>query len=573
MREFCTPGSEKWEAEARRRVEELTRMRRALDLPALNRYWVPEEDVLVFLSSTKWAEGYYISGGRNYIVGDPWHPLWEKKEALLPATRPDAAFEPLLPFTMTIQHVSTLYLEASGAYVRRHWLVICRFCKRVAEYTWDEVKTFNATEPEKFTITGAYVSNEPDGAWVTVRDTAEDGSTATRDLIISPTLKQQSDDNPWGWLENGPNDKHPGPPPPAPDLWAIDYSRRQDDVTPIGYSGPFPPSPIYASGPTDVATLAPGEERTNTLPGPLHASSGRRVREPLPAPAGTYLGLPHYAGVDLYNDEYYGTLSGPWLDGIQAEVDAHNAPLQAAYDADLAAYNIQLLNRVRAIVEQISTLMWDKKIGTPDVTELTLPDGGLLHKTVKAAIVSDTTCAAELSFTTSVSGVPTTIVLAFDSVFDPLILGNIYGVPVLLSDPANPAPPDLPWSVVVDDSKRCKYSSGSKAFSSASAKAGPTLRSAAFSRSVVTPLYLGQTVAIRPSGLFEVTKAAYTELSAFQLDNLMKRLCVGNVSDAELGLILLHSTKDTKQAKSAKAYRATEHVHANGVYSFTQPVI
>lgn len=89
-----------------------------------------------------------------------------------------AGVSPSISWAKTIQHVSKYYPLSDGTYTRTHYLVICRFCKRVAEYSWEETgyQVGSAgTEVIGGNITVNYVATEADIP--TDPDTPTDGFT------------------------------------------------------------------------------------------------------------------------------------------------------------------------------------------------------------------------------------------------------------------------------------------------------------------------------------------------------------------------------------------------------------
>ena len=111
-----------------------------------------------------------VSGDRFYWAEQACEqPLWDIPSAVLPQ------MGTAIPWSPVIQHITYPYFtNDSNVYETKHQLVICRYCRRVAESTWKETSTYgsnleiqnavllsyNTYTPESIptTITAKYIS-------------------------------------------------------------------------------------------------------------------------------------------------------------------------------------------------------------------------------------------------------------------------------------------------------------------------------------------------------------------------------------------------------------------------------
>lgn len=105
----------------------------------------------IYLNSLKVRDDLFVDkvrivgGQQSYWVEQyPEQDLWSVASAVLPsipAVPPSTTA--LLPWTGAIQHITYPYLTSDPrVYETKHQLVTCRYCKRVAEYTWLETAAY-----------------------------------------------------------------------------------------------------------------------------------------------------------------------------------------------------------------------------------------------------------------------------------------------------------------------------------------------------------------------------------------------------------------------------------------------
>lgn len=533
------------------------------------------DGAVIYASSLHLGHGVFqdrirVTAAGGYVIGDPYQPLWGIESALMPGTLPDVV--PELAWSPTVQHITSYFPSADGAYLRRHWLVICRYCKRVAEYTWDETK---ALATPSNTIVGAYVSHAADGSTVTVMDTDAEGLETQRVVTISPSLVTTSTADPWGWIDGDSIAERAVTGP----VVATTYDTVDEGLDENG-------NHIYLNTSTTTFTIRYADD--NSIAAQTSISGTQHQQ--------TYFDGTHGAPngfIDIetiYTGDFVG-IGSPYItaagtywneDVVPTSLITANATYLAAVAsaaASNAAYDAEVVSAAKAIVSGALDLMDEKKVGVPEVDELRPYEGLVDHRNLRQALVIPAYSATQFTFSKGASSTT----LAYDSIVrSTLIPSSIYGVSIGVSSPAVPAAPVPPWAVSVGDPLVFTYAPSTKAFTAAGTIA---LTSAYYSKGVTPPLLLGQTAALGYTGLYNisgsvldgdevVTLAALGEfgaLSEAEIADLMERLCVGVITLAELAYITYFAFRAPRP--EAVVYRAAEHAHVSGSYSFTQPAI
>lgn len=573
---YFDPGTEKWVAWARGKLAALSLLRKKIGVPALARAYEPEQGTLVRISSTPYAESIRITGGTALVEYDPFHDLWSIHSAIMPWTRPGV--DPALPYGPVIQHISSYYPNGDRSYTRRHWLVICRYCERVAQYTWDETGVLvdnpaydpalaesDSNRRQVLQVTGAYVSHTSDGSAVTLADSLEPSAPVNRTVEISPALVEQSAANDYGWISHD-DSLHPGSMPAAV---GISGTQVFSSSTTIGYT-PGSPShlPVESGSRTIVYTFSDGHTIENTSGSFTTHISGVSAGPGVIAFINLVYGEPisTYNGLPLWND---------WTDGgtvywyVDAGVDAYLASANAGYPAALEAWCMSKAQKAVEIYDAVLRKMDAKKFTAPDLNELRPYPEATDHRKTTQALVIPAYAAASLNCEScqsqSVSYDFRSAAMRPDQ-----MPTSIYGVQIRVP---TAEPPTGPWTVTISAPLAFPYTHESKSFGAA--VAGPQLRHAAFSRGTSAPLVWGGVEAVRYNGYYRVRglRPGFAEISAADLNTLMGNLCIGRASRSNLAFAVYHSVTPGAQASSAITYRATPHVHTQGDYSFTQPVL
>jgi len=109
---------------------------------AFKRIYGPAEE-RIDLRFDRGGEFIHISGGPTtpwWTEQYPEQDLWSIPSAVLPS------MGSVIPWTPVIQHIEYKYPTANAlVYTVKHQLVICRYCRRVAEYEWTETRTRETT--------------------------------------------------------------------------------------------------------------------------------------------------------------------------------------------------------------------------------------------------------------------------------------------------------------------------------------------------------------------------------------------------------------------------------------------
>ena len=371
---YFDPGTEWAIIPARKALERLRAQSKELGLATMSKHLDMGSGVMVDLQVTEFQDRIRITGAPNsWFAMDPTQPLWKVASALLPATDPSAApdaTKATIPWNPVIQHITDTYLERPTTFVRtigtekfnvkvdqaqtiKHTLVICRFCERVATYTWDEVWTFDDTynppdvqQPEvskaTYKVTGSFKSFDTTN--VTIQDLLGDGkSTPTNEQVIPHNLLADALANGHGWLAPGPD---------------------QPIMTPYTYSW----------GVTGPGTSAYQYEWTGAESWMINPDGSISGFTNYGTFSFVVFGPPNPWSIAVWPENPYlpgstGTVVfGPGIPGYDQpaiQTAAAKAVSQAAYDAQVAALLAAAINLYQQIADLLSTKL------TTDETELT----------------------------------------------------------------------------------------------------------------------------------------------------------------------------------------------------------
>ena len=533
------------------------------------------DGAVIYASSLYLGHGVFqdrvrVTASGGYVIGDPYQPLWNIESALMPGAL--AGVVPALAWSPTVQHITSYFPNADGSYLRRHWLVICRYCKRVAEYTWDETKTL--TTPTN-TIVGEYVSHAADGSTVTVRDTDAEGVGTVRVVTITPSLTATSTANVWGWIDGDSVSARAVTGPVVATTYEYVDEGFDETGNHIILATSTTTFTIRYADDNSIASQASisGTQHTQTYFDGTHgAPNGFIDIETIYT--GSYVGI---------SSPYITTAGTYWNEDVvpTSLITAHASYVAAVASAaaDNAAYDSEVVTAAKAIVSGALDLMNAKKIGSPEVAELRPYDEAVDHRSIRQALVIPAYSATQFTFSKGAASAT----LDYNSVvLSTLIPSSIYGVSIGVSSPAVPPAPSPPWVVTVSDPLVFTYTAPTKSFAAAGTLA---LTTAYFSRGIAPPLVLGQTAALGHTGLYNVSGSVMDEdvvlpiaslgefgaLSDAEVADLMKRLCVGAITRTELAYLVYFAFRAPRP--EAVAYRASEHAHTSGAYSFTQPAI
>lgn len=521
-----------------------------------------------------------ITAGGDYVIGDPYQPLWNIQSALMPGTR--AGVVPALAWTPSVQHITSYYPDSTGSYLRRHWLVICRYCKRVAEYTWDEVGTNTevspATDPKTYgvVITGKYVSHATNGSSVTLVDVDIAGVSGTPYTVtISPSLVAASETNAWGWIESGTVTREVSGPTIATTYVSVDEGLDENGNHIWLHTSTTKFTVQYV----DDASIASQSSITGTQHLQTYFDGTHGPPNGFIDAETIYTG--EFVGVGA---SYITTAGTYWNDDVVSTTPTTSHALylsEVAWAAATnAAYDLSVVAAVKGIVSAVLSAMNAKKFGSPEVAELRPYDNAIDHRKIGQALAIPAYSAAQYTFSRNAAS----DTLAYNSiVLASLIPSSIYGVSISLSSPAVPAAPSTPWAITVNAPLVFTYAPATKTFVAAGTL--PLLR-AHYSKGVVSPLSFGQTVSLGYNGFYKIrgnvlddggdaapiyTLGEFDLPTAAELASLMQRLCVGDVTRVELAKMVYYSAVGADPA--LVTYRAIDHIHVNGSYSFTQPAI
>ena len=619
----CSPGLEAWLPYAKKELDKLDQRRQREDVPVLRKSIFPVPGVQIQLSSGFGGKIRISPAGSGLVPSDPFFPLWNSAAALAPRTRDGVTPALRVTAAETVQHVFAYYPdeEADGAYIRRHWLVVVRYCKRVAEYTWDEVVT---PGPEGTTTTiGEYVSHTATGDSLVLRDTVE-GVQTLRTVPISPSLIELSEANPWGWIETaGPSAMHPGEQPPNPD---IPYYHAS--TTPGGYFAPYGGDPYIAwhmafygsnGAPFFVQfaiivlqlhvemTNGVGPETRLTLQGgsfqgltwqfdyTIYAIGEQYGVAITSTPLGP---LPH-GGEPMYGAVPVGTHPDPYP-AWNAEINSHLTSLNAGVDeenivrqAALEEWRQRCVECAKYIVDQARAMMAEKLYTATDLTELR---PHLTETTTARALVVPVYSSANMTFTRPPEAYVAVAATATYDMVSPhpsvmlLAATSIYGV----TGAKTAGEPYEPWIVRAETPLSFDYSPATFAFTPTAEP--KVMVNAYYSRTTTPPLEFARRATAHGAGqspaaigFYKIAgPAAYTaqELAfppkeAGGIPAFSKRLCTGgegtdDLFNAEIQYCVFYALQDgTARLATIKTYRVDEHTHTNAVSGlvFAQPAI
>ena len=143
---YFDQGTEHWVPEAKRFLAKLQRIQRQTNAPSISRATSPESGVIIWAKVTPQGSRVHITGGVQpvWVPHRPEQNLWAIPSAVLPS------MGSVIPWTPVIQHVVYPYLTSDPlTYTVKHQLVICRYCRRVAEYEWTETRSVETTAGEQ----------------------------------------------------------------------------------------------------------------------------------------------------------------------------------------------------------------------------------------------------------------------------------------------------------------------------------------------------------------------------------------------------------------------------------------
>jgi hypothetical protein len=370
----------------------------------------------------------YVRMSDTWVVADPVQPLWNTPSALLPQLKPEI----LGYYAPQLKHITAWYKErprkvactvngvnylvrVDQEYTIKHTLVICRYCKRVAEYSWNEVRAFDSAIliPDEDEITARYVTT----AWydgyddvnVSLVDKDVDGSDVNiRD--VPHGLFATAYANPWGWFIDPTT---PGNIPTLPvvrqDSMSARYTTVSYTVVPghtestllLEFYNPITGT-VYASGTKHRVNDNPGAGSDPQYWYNTYVISEDYSTYPLGSPSGgpdisvvtkRITGYA-YTGTDGSRGEVWNDGGLTWADAISIP-----NPLYAEniifYEEWIAAIGVYL-DKIIALIQTIPSLLKNKLL--TDVTELT-PLSYIPYMDQKAAYIMpvEMTCTVTAS--------------------------------------------------------------------------------------------------------------------------------------------------------------------------------
>ena len=521
----------------------------------------------IYLSSRllggQFTDRIRIIGGATWACADPVQPLWGINSALLPSTH--ATWAP------TIQHIQDVYLErprsltsTDGTVVVidsekavKHTLVVCRYTRRVAEHSWDEVwsfddATFVATNVAGYNKTGQYVSN--DDTNVSLVDIHSDESEYNaRD--VAHGLLPAAAANPWGWYGEGTAPVEPIP--PVNDQWAVSTIAP----TSATFTGRWDYVTTWAI--RDSAGDIQSSIGTTGMYGSVTGGAIDDIQfsgEAWPTDFGA-------ARIIISGTKYWNVVFGtsPTYAGLLVTADAHNVIAQAQYIVAVGVF----INQVLALLRGVAAML-DSKLAT-DGAEIT-PHPSLPYKDQMASYVFPPQTTVAL--TATYDGVVVPFELTCDYKILTALGGSLCGVAIApVTGTAAP-----PYSSVFQPAVKYTFAPAAKIFTLATT---PKLAytKAYFSSGVdVTKLESTTTAAIGWGGIYRVRSGG---LSALLAQNdipdaggidpgvRMKAMCVGLPSFGDVS----YAAFSAIFTKRGAAYRQTDHTYTAGGYTVIQPAI
>lgn len=139
------PGGEKFLPFARKKIAQLHDELVTTGAGALNKVIFGDEGTTIHLNSVSFGQGQFrdhirITGGTGasyWVEQRPEQDLW----SIAPAVRPWVGTA--VVWGSVVQHITYPYLTSDpNVYETKHQLVICRYCRRVAEYSWLETSVY-----------------------------------------------------------------------------------------------------------------------------------------------------------------------------------------------------------------------------------------------------------------------------------------------------------------------------------------------------------------------------------------------------------------------------------------------
>lgn len=566
----------------------------------------------IYLNALKvgqqWLETIRITGGTTWVCADPVQSLWDTDAALMPAKHDT--------WSPAIQMIEDMYKErprnvtrtiggvgyqvvVDDEYTVKHTLVVCRYTRRVAEFSWNTVSAFDPDfvpaqgdeEVATYTITGQYQGH--DDTNVSLVDIHSDESEYNAHDVAHGLLPAAAT-NPWGWAgETAPRE----PIPPTQKF----YGARVVAVSSGAYGSPPTNSYVHRYEVTDQfgvvlssVTVSGTIDSVAYPDGTLGPANGypditTDVSGEVPAYEGNFLLGPNPMHIwPTGHFEDYGQAGGgvqgvfapsqTWL-GVVAQAASANVAAAAQYAIDVNAY----IDQVIVLVKGIATLL-DEKL-TTDATEITT-DPRIPYKDQQAAYVFPAKNTATLKAT--YGEISKTFTLDCDYKLLASLGGSVYGVSITVAESA-PVPP---YKVLFQTPVKYLFAPAAKTFAlTAPTDTKPALayKKAYFSSGAdLTRLEMTSPNAVTWGGLYRVTaSAAATQQFNDTLgigdnsdsgrgqppDNRMRAMCIGQPWFHTEFSDVSYAAYSAIFTKRGAAYRKTPHTYTANGYTATQPAI